>query len=237
MMVLLLAGCGKNDDTLKQVPLGEPLESEQSGDSGTKEQEEVADWEVISREPESGKGQSAESEPESGTGTGSKAGLPQEIETKYARGSKIEAQSFDITIQPLGEVTFSSYEPDTKQDPLADAVFLIEKDGRVIQELEGVTEDNCRANQQFYQVEAVAFFDYNLDNFEDIIVICSYSFASGPQAGEDYSEVRYYTGSDSGTFSYQKQLSEDACSALSVITVDTARGFLGFGPRTNTEEP
>lgn len=149
------------------------------------------------------------------------------VETRYARGKRIDTQSFDVVLQPLGEVTFSSYEPDTSENPLADAVFLIEKDGAALQELAGVSEDNCRANQHFLQVDAVSFTDYNNDGCDDIILICSYDFASGPDAGMGYSEVRYYSGSESGIFSYMAQMSADASSALSEITIQAAKDFIG----------
>ena len=47
-------------------------------------------------------------------------------------GDRINEQSFDVTLRPLGQVTFASYEPDTTENPLADVVFQIEQGGEVI---------------------------------------------------------------------------------------------------------
>lgn len=144
-----------------------------------------------------------------------------------ATEEKIENQTFDVELRPLGRVIFGSYAPDTSENPLADVVFRIEKDGEVIQTLSGVSEDNCRADQYFQQVEAVSFPDYNEDGCDDIVVICSYFFASGADAGQEDSEVRFYKGSQSGSFSYEKQMSEDASSALAEVTIQSALDFIG----------
>lgn len=157
------------------------------------------------------------------------------IETNYARGNKIEEQTFHVTLRPLGEVTFASYAPDTSLNPLADAVFLIEKEGSVLQELSGVSDNNCRANQCFLQVEAVSFLDYNEDSYDNIIVICSYEPASGPDVGTGYSEIRYYSGNENGMFSYEEQMSADASAALTEITIQTAKSFIGIGNETSLE--
>ena len=51
-------------------------------------------------------------------------------------------------------------------------MFRLEKDGQVIDTLEGVYGDNIRSNEIFNQVEAVSFPDYNSDGYSDIISIC-----------------------------------------------------------------
>ena len=87
----------------------------------------------------------------------------------------IKDQTFDVTLEPLGSVTFSSYKPDSRQNPLADVLFEIKKAGKTVCLLDGVYEDNIRSNETFNKVEAVSFPDYNSDGFNDIIIICSYS--------------------------------------------------------------
>lgn len=139
----------------------------------------------------------------------------------------IKDQTFEVELKPLGEVTFSSYAPDTAKEPLADAEFAVLKDGKVSSILDGPFPDNIRANEIFEAVEAVSFPDYNSDGYNDIIIICSYSPASGPEAGSGYREARIYQGGAQGTFTYEKGLSDDTNSALADITVKSVLGFLG----------
>ena len=40
----------------------------------------------------------------------------------------IKDQTFDVTLEPLGSVTFASYKPDSLQNPLADVMFEIKKE-------------------------------------------------------------------------------------------------------------
>ena len=151
----------------------------------------------------------------------------------YPRGNRIDEQSFTVNLRPLGEVTFASYEPDTSENPLSDVVFLIEKEGDVLMQLSGTTEDNVGL-EMFHQVEAVSFLDYNHDNYDDIIIILSYYFGAGPQAATPHSLIRYYKGTAEGGFIYEAQMSEDASSALAEITVETARKFISG---EKTDEP
>ncbi|MDO4330413.1 MAG: hypothetical protein Q4C66_13900 [Lachnospiraceae bacterium] len=153
-----------------------------------------------------------------------------------AGGKQIEDQTFQVTLTPLGKVTFASYEPDLSQNPLADVDFVIRQDKTVLQKLPGVTADNCRSSEQFNQVEAVSFLDYNDDGFDDIITICSYHMVSGPDAGTRRSEIRYYSGSEKGRFSYEEQMSADATEALDVITIQSAKDFIGVGRKAAAED-
>ena len=75
---------------------------------------------------------------------------------------------------------------------------MIEQDGKVLFQLPGTTEDNV-GYEQFCQVEAVSFFDYDHDNYDDIIVIVSYDPGAGDQAATPHSTVRYYRGTKEGT--------------------------------------
>ncbi len=160
-----------------------------------------------------------------GSGQGDSSGAATD---GYSRGSLIPEQTFDVTLHPVGQVTFASYEPDTSANPLADVVFLIEKNGRVLSQLPGTTADNVGSGQ-FHQVEAVSFTDYNHDGYDDIILILSYYPDAGPQAGAPYSLIRYYTGTADGTFAYEAEMSETAASALAEITIQTAKDFISGG--------
>lgn len=137
------------------------------------------------------------------------------------RGDVILDQSFGVSLSPLGDVRFVSYAP---ARPDADAVFAVERDGAELLELEGMRERNIRTGDTFGNVEAVSFPDFNRDGYSDIIIICSYLPEDGPEA---FSEVRLYEGTSSGEFLFQKELSEEAASALADITVESVKRFLG----------
>ena len=91
------------------------------------------------------------------------------------------------------------------------------------------------SNEIFNQVEAVSFPDYNSDGYSDIISICSYSPASGPEAGTGYSEARIYRGSADGSFVLEKDLSDAANSAVAEKTVKSILGFLGRSEEHTSE--
>ena len=192
--------------------------------------------------PEQTESQNTEAEPEIriDTQTGSRpdqasaqqensANPPADSEQWPAGYRLIKDQTFDVTLEPLGSVTFSSYKPDSRQNPLADVLFEIKKAGKTVCLLDGVYEDNIRSNETFNKVEAVSFPDYNSDGFNDIIIICSYSPASGPETGTGYPEVRIYSGNTDGSFALESSLSENANSALAEKTIQSVLGFLGAG--------
>lgn len=146
----------------------------------------------------------------------------------YPKGEQIKEQTFDVTLRPLGQVTFASYEPETSENPLADVVFLIEQGDQVLCQLPGSGEGNVGL-EMFDKVEAVSFTDYNMDNYDDIIIILSYYFGAGPQAAQTHAAIRYYEGTAQGNFIYQKEMSEAAGSALAEITIESAKSFIGAG--------
>lgn len=143
-------------------------------------------------------------------------------------GKLIESQTFQLNLTPYGQVTFASCEPDTGRDPMADVTFSIQRDGQVLYTLPGVFENNVRTNEIFYEVEAVSFPDINQDGYDDIIIICSYEPASGPDRGTAHREARIYMGSTDGTFTLEKDLMDETNSALAEITVQSVKGFLGI---------
>lgn len=158
-------------------------------------------------------------------------------QNEYPRGGLIAEQSFELNLEPIGEVFFASYMPDDSENPLADVVFLIEQDGEILSQLPSVTENNVNT-EMFHQVEAVNFSDYNYDGCDDIILVISYYLGAGPDAAKPHSTIRYYTGSENGAFIYEKQMSEDATSALAEITIQSAKDFIGYeGPIRETAKP
>ena len=189
---------------------------------------------VPDQEPPAQESQSKEQE--SGFGTNDKKSQGMEEHQKdqkdqadrtFSEERIIKDQTFDVELKPLGEVKFASYSPDTEQEPLADAEFVVWKDNKVSSILDGPFPDNIRSNESFNSVEAVSFPDYNSDGYNDIIIICSYSPASGPDAGTGYSEARIFRGDAKGSFTFEKELSEQTNSALAEINVKSVLGFLG----------
>ncbi len=180
-----------------------------------------------------GAGQQSQQQNGAGSGEGGAGALEDgkaqtQTVNEYPKGEQIKEQTFDITLRPLGQVTFASYEPETSENPLADVVFLIEQGDQVLCQLPGSSEGNVGL-EMFAQVEAVSFTDYNMDNYDDIIIILSYYFGAGPQAAQTHAAVRYYEGTAQGNFIYQKEMSEAAGSALAEITIESAKGFIGAG--------
>lgn len=104
----------------------------------------------------------------------------------------IEDQSFQVSLSPVGDVIFASYEPNTEEIPLADVSFSIIKDGWELTRLYGTYSGNIRETDIFNEIEAVAFADYDQDGIADIIMILNYSPVSDADAS--YSEIRVYKG-------------------------------------------
>lgn len=147
--------------------------------------------------------------------------------------SLIESQTFEVTLTPLGKVTFASFKP-SGGDLHEDALFKLQDGERTVAVLDGMVRDNRRENENFNEVEAVSFPDYNNDGYSDIIIICNYSPASAADNSNHFSEARIYRGSGDGSFTLEKDLSETANSALAEKTVKSVLGFLGAGKK---EEP
>jgi len=164
--------------------------------------------------------------PQEGQGTGTGEEDKPQAGGTSAQGGRIEEQTFDVALRPLGQVTFASYWPDTSRDALADVVFRIEKEGQVLSQLPGMWEDNI-GHELFNQVEAVSFTDYNNDGYDDIITIVSYYPEAGPQTAVPHSLIRYYKGTADGTFVYEQEMSNDASSAFAEITIQAAKDFIG----------
>lgn len=148
-----------------------------------------------------------------------------EMEEEYPRWIRIDEQTFDVELNPLGKVTFASYEPDTWNSDYADAVFLVEQNSNILFQLPAVFENNI-GTEFFHSVDAVSFLDYNGDGFDDIIIILSYI----PDKGQStlHNVVRYYSGSQNGSFIYEQEMSESGSSALTNITIASAKDFIGY---------
>ena len=147
-----------------------------------------------------------------------------EVLEEAAPGELIQEQSFEVELQPVGKVKFESYQPDRSKAPYGDAIFAMKEAGQDTMYLPEMTEKNLRTKEVFHQVEAVSFQDYDNDGCDDIFVICSYTPEDNREA---YSEIRIYHGDTEGHFTLERQLSQDANSALEEKTIGSLKGFLG----------
>lgn len=108
-------------------------------------------------------------------------------------GRQIPDQSFDVTLDGWGPVTFASFMPKEYDSGDGDVNFGLLKNGEVVYLFPGISEDNRRFNQQFEQIAAVAFKDFYGDGGTDIIVIIEYAPLSGSDTDRGYHEARVYT--------------------------------------------
>lgn len=109
---------------------------------------------------------------------------------------KIEDQSFNVDLgAPWGDVFFVSYAPDKSAYGNQDVTFSLIKpsDGAELFALPAVEEENYRKNEQFNQILAVSFKDYNGDGALDIIIIAEYELTVySEEEGSMRQEVRLY---------------------------------------------
>lgn len=155
----------------------------------------------------------------------------------------IADQSFQVSLSPIGDVIFASYEPNTEEIPLADVSFSIIKDGWEITQLHGAEYSiNIRETDVFNEIEDIAFADYDEDGIADIIMILNYSPVSDADAS--YSEVRVYKG-DYHDYSYgdyyyfqryQLEISETLTAELPEKTISAVLDHLAtILPDTNAD--
>lgn len=176
-----------------------------------------------------GCGQEDEARQSKAAETSVQQSIPQQRE--ISSHTLIQDQTFETELAPLGKVTFASYEPDVSKNLFSDVVFEVQKDGRTIETLDGMYDNNIRSNDFFRQVEAVSFPDYNRDGFQDIITICSYQPASADADTPEtrYSEARIYSGNAQGTFTLERELTDAANETVAFKSVRTILGFMGAG--------
>ena len=112
---------------------------------------------------------------------------------------QIMDQSFEVTLDGWGEVTFASFEPE--RDPYTkkyftvygDARFMLIKDDKVVYIFPEEYENNEMTGQQFEQVAAVSFMDYDEDGRQDILLLVEYGGVQGIDIGEVWTEAKVYT--------------------------------------------
>lgn len=139
--------------------------------------------------------------------------------------------SFEVNLNPLGDVTLCAYRPDTSVDAGADVTFTIVRDGRALFSLPGVAHDNVRSGAVFKSVEDVGFGDFNGDGFTDIAVICSYSYDEGDStARADGLEARLYDGTEEGHFVYNRGGSIRLNNGVGIMNYTSLRAYMNGNP-------
>ena len=139
----------------------------------------------------------------------------------------IEAQSYQAELEPMGEVFFAPFYPNTDKDPKADVSFGLVKNGQLTQTLLDVERRNIRTDRVFTGVDAVDFTDYNGDGFTDILIICSYQLVDeNGSAGGAVRETRAYKGSDLGIMVVDRESAEAVNRDVETLTITNVTSYL-----------
>lgn len=141
-------------------------------------------------------------EAETGSESAVGAGASAETETSYAAPllTQISDQSFPISLDGWGDVTFASFLPEDIPGG-GDVQFKLLRDGQPVYEFPGKTQDNQRVGEVFVQVKAVSFKDYNDDGRTDVIALVEYRQLGND--GENYNDIYLYTQADGSDEFYQ----------------------------------
>ena len=123
-------------------------------------------------------------------------------------GTPIEDQTFEVTLNDWGKVTFASFAPENdsfQPDGLnPDVRFCLIDNGEVLYEMPGWNEEHTNADL-FLAVSAISFKDYNEDGLLDIITLCEYETMSG----DGFQTARiYFQLEDKQGFEEDTQLTE-----------------------------
>lgn len=151
--------------------------------------------------------------PQSAGGGNADKGVGSAGQAEPGVAGQISEQSFSVDLDDWGEVTFAAFEPefltgknDAGQVVYGDVRFGLIKDGEIVYTFPGYNEENVRYAQQFGQVAAVAFRDYDGNGRTDILIIIEYAGVEGPNIDEPFREARVYTQEDGETVFVQAAL-------------------------------
>lgn len=139
-----------------------------------------------------GNGNAAGNATDSGAEPGSAGG------SEALAGGQILDQSFPVTLDGWGGVVFAPFAPgDLMEDEnghvcFGDVRFALFQDGKTVAVLPGENEENIFYGQQFKEVLAVAFQDYNEDGRTDILVLLEYAGVQGANIDVPVRMVRAY---------------------------------------------
>lgn len=128
----------------------------------------------------------------------------------------VSEQSFDLSLNDWGSVTFVSCmpDPDADTDPLTDASFYLIREGELLYRFPYVAENNVRETGLCENISFVFFADSNEDLRDDVIIGVQYVSGAGPQGMIPYTEVRIYEDSGNSSFVYNGTLSHEITTNL-----------------------
>lgn len=141
----------------------------------------------------------------------------------------VSDQSFDLSLNDWGSVTFVSCMPDPDADavPLTDASFYLIRDGELLYRFPYVAENNVREAGLCENISFVFFADSNEDLRDDAIIGVQYISGAGPQGMIPYTEVRIYEDSGNSSFVYNGTLSHEINTNLPAeATAEYVKSFL-----------
>lgn len=179
-----LAGCGQDTDIDDSLNSMSERGSNETGTVGNVQ--EAAEGGMVER----GNDQRSDSTEQNNSGNVAITG----------QSGQIMDQSFQVTLDGWGEVTFAPFSPELWFERPGDGIvvygdvyFQLLKNGSSIYTFPGAYDNNEMPAQQFGQVVSVAFRDYNEDGRADILLILEYAGVQGPNIDVPFREARAYT--------------------------------------------
>lgn len=118
---------------------------------------------------------------------------------------KIPEQSFDISLNDWGEVTFVTCMPDTTENPIEDISLYLIKNEKVLYHFPDIEENNTSMAGICDGVSFVFFKDVNNDNRTDVVIGAWYESGAGPQGMIPRTQIQIYTDNKT-EFVYEKEL-------------------------------
>jgi len=132
----------------------------------------------------------------------------------------IEGATFDVEMNPHGQVTFAAYAPDTAMSPYEDVAFKLIQNEQVIYSFGGAGIRHDKA-WVFQNVAAVSFPDLNNDGYTDVITIVNYKYNDSI-----LSEARIYTGREGRYFIEELTLEEEYNNTHDQKTISDIEDFV-----------
>lgn len=131
----------------------------------------------------------------------------------------LDQQVYKVNMNPLGEVTFVAYRPaGTKED----VRFGLLKDEQEIYYFSVYDEEFYTGDLEFKEIVEVSFSDYNSDGYTDIVVIADYY-----RNDSVVSLVRMFSGTEGGTFIWEKYLVEAYNNTHDIKSAEDVISFVG----------
>lgn len=152
--------------------------------------------------------------------------MPDAANADLSQEGMIEGQSFDVEMNPYGQVTFAAYAPNTPLNSYEDVAFKLIQDGQVIYSFGGHGIRQDKEIWKFQDAAAVAFPDINGDGYTDVITIVNYKFNEGEITESTLSEARIYTGREGRYFIEESYLEEDYNNFHDQKTISDIQDFV-----------